>query len=152
MAAAWINLVATDLEDYLVAAQVSAMRTAALGDSQGDPFDKVMPDVVRDMRRKIESCPRNVLSATADSIPPELKKAACYLIIEALEGRLKLKVTEDQRKQIDKAEKQMERIADCKEVVTAPLDPEEHQGQQSGGVTVVNSTCREASRERLNGI
>lgn len=153
MAAAWIIVSAGDLEDYLVAAQLSALRSAALGDSQGDPFDKVMPDVAAEIRRMVESCSRNVLSATANAIPPELKKAACYLIIEALQVRIpSLKLSGDQKEQIKKAEEKLVRIAECKEVVTTPLDPEAHQAQQSGGITLANSTCREATREKMSGI
>lgn len=153
MGVAWIVIVVADLNDYLVGAQVEALRTAALAAGQADPFTKVMPDIAARMRLKIESCARNRLSATANAIPPETKWIAAYLILEAMQVRLPgLRLTEDQRNQIAEAKKQLDRIADCKDVVSEPLDPEESGAQQAGGITVVSSTTRTATREKMDGL
>lgn len=149
---AWITVVVADLNDYLVGAQMTALRTAALAGGQSDPFTHVSGDVVNRIRMKIQSCARNRLSATAGTIPPECKWIACYLIIEAMQLRLpSLKLTDDQRTQIGEAKKQLDRIADCKDVVSQ-ADDLAAEGQTSAGISLVNSTCREASRTKLNGI
>jgi len=120
----WITIAVTDLNDYLVAAQVNALRTAALASGQADPFTNVMRDVIAEVRFKIQSCPANKLSATAYTIPPELKKTACYLILESMQNRIPaLKLTEDQKGQVDRAVAQLNRIADCRDKITQPTDP-----------------------------
>jgi len=112
---AWLTISLTDLNDYLVGAQVTALNSSALAPGQTDRFTKVMTDMVNRIRAKIEGCPRNHISATPLTVPPELKWAACYLIIEAMQAGVPgLKLTDDQRNQIVKAGEQLTRIADCK--------------------------------------
>ena len=83
---AWITISLTDLNDYLVGAQVNALNSSALASGQSDRFTRVMTDMVNRIRTKIEGCPRNFISATALTVPPELKWVACYLIIEAMQA------------------------------------------------------------------
>src|SRR4051812_31509551 len=121
MATNWILIAVTDLNDYLVAAQVNALRTAALAGGQADPFTNVMHDMASRIRLKIESCRTNQVSATAYTVPPECKWIACYLIIEAMQTRLPgLKLTEEQKGQVDRAYKELNLIAKCDSVVTLP--------------------------------
>ncbi|MEW6306184.1 MAG: hypothetical protein AB1705_22185 [Verrucomicrobiota bacterium] len=149
----WITLTAEDLNDYLAAPQVSALRTAALAAGQGDPFDEIMPDVVSRERLKIESCARNRLSATPNSIPPELKWAACYLILEAMQLRIPtLRLTKDQQAQAMRAVDELNRVAACKDVVTAPDDPLEPSSQRGGQIEVVRKSKGLATRESLAGL
>ena len=42
----WTTLTLTDLEDYLLAPQIAALRTAALADGQDDPVARTIADVV----------------------------------------------------------------------------------------------------------
>lgn len=120
----WVTIAVSDLNDYLVAAQVTALRSAALASGQADPFANVMRDVVNEIRFKVQSCAANKLSATPLTIPPELKKFACYLILESMQGRIPaLKLTEDQKTQAERAVTQVNRVADCRDKVTQPDDP-----------------------------
>jgi hypothetical protein len=153
MATEWIVMTEEDLNDFLVGAQVNALRTAALATGQSDPFENIMPAIAQRIRLKIASCTRNRLSATPDSIPPELKWIAAYLIIEAMQGRIpSLRLSDDQKSQVSEARKQLDRIADCKDVVSEPVDPEESVAQQSGGISLVSSTERAATRTKMNGL
>jgi hypothetical protein len=151
---AWIVLTVDDLNDYLVGAQVEALRTAALAVGQADPFTNIMHAIAARIRLKIESCARNEISATANAIPPELKWIAAYLVLEAMQLRLpSLRLTDDQRTQISEAKKQLDRIADCKDVVSVPDDPlEPSDAQQAGGITLVSNTTRRATREKMDGL
>jgi hypothetical protein len=151
---AWLTISLTDLDDYLVGAQVAALNSAALAPGQSDRFTRVMTDMVNRVRAKIESCPRNHISATPLTIPPELKWAACYLIIEAMQAGVPgLKLTDDQRNQISRAADQLNRIADCKEVVSIPADPLVPADVQRGGqIKVVTSTTRIASRDQTRNL
>jgi hypothetical protein len=151
---AWTTIALTDLNDYLVGAQVTALNSCALASGQTDRFTRVMTDMVNRIRTKIEGCPRNYLSATALTVPPELKWVACYLIIEAMQAGVPgLKLTDDQRNQITKANDQLTRIADCKEVVSTPDDPLIPPDVQRGGQTqLVTSTRRVATRNQTRDL
>lgn len=150
----WITLSLADLNNYLVGAQVTALNTSALAAGQTDRFTSVMTDMVNRIRLKIEGCPRNHISATPLTIPPELKWAACYLIIEAMQAAVPgLKLTDDQRNQIAKANEQLLRIADGKEVVSTPPDPlVPPDVQRSGQTQLVTHSPRLASRHETRDL
>lgn len=154
MATNWILIAVTDLNDYLVGAQVSALRTAALAAGQADPFTNVMHDMASRIRLKIESCRTNLVSATAYTVPPECKWIACYLIIEAMQTRLPgLKLSDEQKGQIDRAYKELNLIAKCDSVVTMPTDPlEPTDAQQGGEIQIASSTTRQFTRGKLAGL
>jgi hypothetical protein len=151
---AWITIQLSDLNDYLVGAQVNALNSTALASGQSDRFTKIMTDMVNRLRAKIEGCPRNHISATPLTVPPELKWVACYLIIEAMQAGVPgLKLTDDQRNQIAKANDQLTRIADCKEVVSIPNDPLNPVDVQRGGqVQMVTHSRRIASRRQTRNL
>ena len=150
---AWITIAATDLNDYLVAAQVTALRTAALGSGQTDPFTRVMGDVVARIRAEIQACPRNRVSATALTIPEGLKSYACHLIIEAMQTRIpRFELSDSQKKQADEARSYLKRIAECKVPVEAPTDPVgEPTVQSGGGISVVSSPGLKSGRANMAG-
>lgn len=148
----WIAIAADDLNDYLVAAQVNALRTAALGVGQTDPFSRVMTDIIERIRFKIQSCSANQLSAAVNTIPPELKWVACYLIIEALQVRIPaLRLSEDQKTQVERAVAQLDRIAGCKDKVSQPDDAVQPD-VTSSPIEIVNKPTRSTTRETLDGI
>lgn len=151
---AWITVAASDLNTYLVSAQVSAIRTAATAPGQTDRFAEAMPTVINRIRKNIESCVRNKVSATPLTIPAELKWVACYLIIEELQAAIPgLKLTTDQQTKIKDAKDDLLRIAKCDLVVTAPDDPLNPDDAQRGGqVQVASKSCRRATRESLRGL
>jgi len=151
---AWLTIELSDLNDYLVGAQVTALNSAALANSQSDRFTNIMADMVNRIRTKIEGCPRNHISATPLTVPPELKWVACYLIIEAMQAAVPgLKLTEDQRNQIAKAGEQLTRVADCKEVVSLPDDPLTPVDVQRGGqAQLVSHTRRIATRRQTRDL
>jgi len=128
----WIVITAADLNDYLVGAQAAAVRTAAVAAGQADRFTKVMPDVAARIRNEIESCSRNRLESTSNSIPPELKTIACHLILEAMQAGIPgLALTEDQRTLIRDGRDYLKRISKCEIAVTAPSLPIEPPNTQS---------------------
>ena len=137
---AWLTISLADLNDYLVGAQVAALNSTALAAGQSARFTNIMTDMVNRIRVKIEGCPRNHVSATPLTVPPELKWAACYLIIEALQAGIPgLRLTDDQRNQIARANDQLTRVADGQEVVSIPSDPLTPVDVQRGGQTQLRS-------------
>lgn len=149
--AAWTTIAATDLNVYLVGAQVSAMQTAALAVGQSNPFTPAMQDRTNYIRARISK--RISISATAYSVPPELKTAACMLIIEAMQPRIKIPLTEDQKTAITRAYKDLDIAATDDFPVSTPDDPEEPDVQQAGGrVRIVSSRTRSATGSSMAGI
>lgn len=152
--ATWIVIDADDLNDYLVAAQVDAMQSAALAVGQTDPFGAVMPDVAARIRAEIQGCPRNRVSATANAIPPSLKSIACLLVIESMQARLVgLTLTEEQKTLIKDGRDYLKRISKCEVPIDEPADPLDPPGVQKGGyIEVVTSETRRTSRDKLSGL
>lgn len=143
MPVAWITIALTDLNNYLVGAQVSAVNTAALASGQSDRFTEVMQSVVNRIRNKIESCSSNRISETALTIPPSLKACACLLIIQGLQSSIpSLKLSEDQVRLIETYESDLTAIAKCELRVEDPEDPLEP------GNSTASSTPRFGTRTR----
>lgn len=119
----WITITVADVEQYLLAPQLSALRTAALGQTQGDPLPEIIAGVVEHVRAKIASCPRNRLDADLATIPPSLKAQACYTAIFRAQLRIPvLKMTEHQIKAYENAREDLNRIASCTDAVEQPTD------------------------------
>lgn len=159
----WIVITEDDLNDYLVGAQMDALKSAALAEGQDNPFDRVMPDIAARIRAEVRACVRNRVSNLANSIPPDLKAYACYLIIEAMQTRLSgagaLPLTDDQKTQASEARKYLRRIATCEVPIAQPTDPETTDDvQRAGSITVTDlkeSTTqkdRVTTRDKLRGL
>ena len=153
MPTAWVVIAQTDLNDYLVSAQVDALAAAALAPGQTNPFARVMPDVMARIRAAIAGCQRNRVSATANSVPPELKWAACLLTIEAMQTRVVgLVLTEEQKGMIRDAKDELKLIRECESVVVTPTDPVVPDVQRGGNIVVVTSSENEATPQQTSGL
>lgn len=153
MATAWIVLTEGDLDNYLVAAQAAAVKTAALGAGQTNTFDSVMPDVAKFIRYKISSCATASLSGTANSIPPELKWVGVMLLLEAVQGRIpSLKLSDDQKTRLGRAYSALDRVANCDDEVSTPEDPIVPDVQRASAVEVVRSTRRTRTVDSMRGL
>lgn len=130
---AWITITPEDLNAYQVAKVVAAARTKALASGQDDPFEEVMPNVVKQMRDDIKAWRSNVLSATPQSVPAGLKEQAIYLILERMIPRLMLELSDDLKTLIKDAKERMKLIAKGERDVDQPDDPEASQTLQSSG-------------------
>ncbi len=150
----WIQIEADDLNDYLAGFQVKALREKALASGQDDPLPEIITDVAGQIRLEIQGSGCNQLSRTAYALPPELKRHACALIIEAAQGRLPvLKLTDDQIRAADNARSYLRRVARGEVPVSGPEDPEETPSAQGGGgLDVVRSRPDRLTAERLRGL
>jgi hypothetical protein len=150
----WITLQATDLNDYLVGAQATAMRTAALAPGQADTFTAVMTDVVNRVRSEIRSNIRNLVSQTPLSIPPDLKSPTMALLVEAISLRIpQLKLSDDQKKAADNARSYLVRVARGEVVITMPPDPMVPDDQERGApITVIHADRRRYTHRQMRGL
>lgn len=150
----WIQITTADLEDYLVAAQLTALRERALGDSQDDPLPQIISDISARVRAEIASHPHNRLSSTPESIAPELKSAACYLIIESAQARIPyFGMTEEQIRQANDARSLLVRTARGEFALTVPSDPEENNTHATtGALSVERMRPNSLSGNQLKGL
>jgi hypothetical protein len=155
---AWVVLVIEDINARMAAPQVVALQSAALATSQVQPFTAVMPDVVRRVRQYIASNPRNRLSQTENSIPPELKGTTCWLILQEMAARLSIaiKLSDDQKEEIKRANDDLDKLRNIVApwlLISQPDDPEENpEIRLSGNATVLRSTTRKVTRESMAAI
>ena len=161
---AWVVIAESDLYSRMAGPQVDAIKTAAINDSQDDGaggstvFNQIMPDVVTRIRQFIGSNPRNQLSSTENSVPPEAKWMAVWLTLQEMMGRLSiaLELTSDQRKQIDKANEDLEKMRLFVPpwlLVSAPVDPETNPALKAGPyATVIQSDSRMMTRNSLKAL
>ena len=151
--ATWITIDADDLSDYSVAAKITALRSSALAVGQDDPFDRVMPDVAATIRGMISAGGQNLLSSTANSVPPEGKTHFCWLVIEALQARLPgLALKEEERRMIDRAWQWLRDVAKGDIGVSTPDDPITAAMQSGSGISVVTANDRQFTRDKLAGL
>jgi hypothetical protein len=154
----WVTIAADDLRDYTVAAKLTALRTAALGSGQSDPFANVMEDVINTIRVQIQSKYPNHVSETALSIPPEMKTHVCWLIIRAMQARLPgLNFTPAEEQMIEAAQEYVDRVARGIYTVSKADDPElPRDVQNNTGVERVtpttDTTIRPVTRTTLGGL
>lgn len=119
----WTPLTINDIEDYLAAPQLSALRTRGLGTEQSDPLVAVIADVTARVRAEIAAFSRNQLAADATLLPPELKSTAAALAIENAQGRVPvLKLTPDQVRAAERARTLLQRVARGEVAISAPVE------------------------------
>ena len=128
---AWVVVTVEDLYSRLVGAQMDALRNAALGSNQSgdDVFNAIMPDVVRRIRQYIASNPRNRLSSTDYSVPPECKWMTVWLVLQDMVGRLSIAIplNEDQKRQVQSANDDLDKLRTIQApwlAISNPVDPE----------------------------
>lgn len=149
MPTSWITLTAADLNAYLLAEQMDALREEALAPGQADPFTEIMPDVVRKIRQFIASNPENLVDAGELTLPPELKLDACYLIIAPMLGRLGMEMSKDQAAALERAHSTIIALREKKLVVSKPVTPVTPEVQGGTGADLVSAAPRQATARSL---
>ena len=119
----WISITTATLNEAKIAALIEACSTAALGDGQESRAPGIIQGVVDEIRRKVASCKSNRVDGDLTTIPKGLRDMAVDLIIARLKKAVEMDLTEDERKAIDRHQKNLDRIADCDDVVDQPDDP-----------------------------
>lgn len=146
----WLTLTAADLNAYMVAEQLDALRTEALAPGQADPFAEIAPDVVAKVRAYIASNPANQVDADPAKIPPELRGDVCYLILAPLLIRLGGSPTDAQQKQIEIAHTTLIALREKKLLVSQPANPIAPEVQGGSNVELASSTPRKATSRKLS--
>jgi len=118
----WIAITLDTLYEAKVAALVDACDSAALADGQDNRAAGIIQGVVDHVRRKVGSCQRNQLDSDLTKIPKGLRDIAVDLIIARLKISLEIDLTQDERDNVARRERDLNRVAECTDVVDKPDD------------------------------
>lgn len=147
----WIPVTVADLKDAKLAALVVALQEKALGAGQTDPTPRLTQAVVDRIRRKIASCVKNQLDADPTTIPIGLKTMAVDLIYAEMKGRLEEPLTNDEKDSIREHTQDLNRIAECKDVIEQPDNAIDAPVQATSGSPTITEGRREARNASRNG-
>jgi len=117
----WIAITKADLYNSKVAPLVDAGNTVSLGLGQTDRTTGIIADVTMEIRRKVARC--NLLDQDATKIPGGLKSLAVDIIFCRLKVALEMDLSEAERESLKARQREMDRIADGKDMVDPPDNP-----------------------------
>lgn len=109
----WTTITAADLNDTKMAPLMSALRTAALAEGQGDPVDALKVTCIDRVRRMISACRTNQVDADSAKIPQSLKALTCRMIVREAKSRLEIELTTSETEQWRVDEKELLAISRC---------------------------------------
>lgn len=148
----WVSITIDDIEDSKVAKLVTALRTRALADDQDDPTPELTQRVVDEVRRKIASNTSNRLDEDVTTVPKGLKSMVTELVYFKLKGRLNKSLTSDEKEDKRQYERELNRIAEGKDVVEQPDTPVEAEIESPAPSPSVGKRTKRYDRNSQDGI
>jgi hypothetical protein len=111
----WRAITDNDLFAGMNSNEITAVRTKALTDEQGDPVADVISQVTMEIRDAIRSCGDSKLSPDASLVPEASILHAVAIIRHRLATRFPgmLKMSEERAKEYDRANKYVDMVASC---------------------------------------
>jgi len=150
---AWITITQAHVENYVVAALVSAINEAALGDSQTDRFTTVQADVTAEIRMAVASDSSNVLDTDTTKIPQSLRSAGAWLIAGYMAQGLGIQLTDQQANELANARERILAVSRGDLTVEQPDTADETpDGQKGQGVSMVTPQDRVFTVSTMNGL
>ena len=116
----WIAITKDTLYEASVAKLIDAADSRALAAGQANRSAGIIQGVVDHVRRKVASCRRNQLDSDLTTIPKGLRDIAVDLIIARLKTALQQELNQDERENIARRERDLNRVANCEDVVDQP--------------------------------
>jgi hypothetical protein len=136
----WIAITIDTLYEAKIAALVDACDTAARKEGQPPRSPGIIQGVVDYVRRKVASCKTNQVDEDLTTIPKGLRDLAVDMIIARLKGAIEEPLTDAEQKVLDRHEANLNRIAECKDVVDQPDTPVEPEVQGGPAVQLLRPT------------
>ncbi len=133
----WIAITIDTLYEAKVAALIDACDSAALADGQVNRSAGIIQGVVDEIRRKVGSCPNNRVDADLTTVPKGCRDMAVDMIIARLKIAIEQELAADERTQLERHDRNLNRIAECKDVVDQPDTPVTPDVERGPGVTLV---------------
>lgn len=117
----WTAITKLDLYDAKAAALIDAADSVQLGQGQVNRTTQVITDVTLEFRSKVAKA--YTLDVDPTKIPNVLKQAAVDTIVARLKISLEQALTKDEQDRLAAIERQLNRIADGKDLVDQPDNP-----------------------------
>jgi len=150
---AWITLTQAHVENYVVAALVTAINSAALGDSQTDRFTLVQADVTAEIRMAVASNEGNILDSDATKIPQSLRSAGAWLIAGYMAQGLGIPLTDQQANELATARERILAVSRGDLTVEQPdTSDDSPDGQAGAGVAMITPQVRVFTVSTMNGL
>lgn len=149
---AWVTVTKAHVENYVVAALLSAIDEAALGDSQTDRFTTVQADVTAEIRVAVASNEKNILDEDATKIPQSLRSAASWLIAGYMAQGLGVELTEQQANELSEARGRIKAVEDGKAVEVPDVADTTLDAQSGSGVSMITGQDRVYTVSTMNGL
>lgn len=149
MSITWTTFTEDDLNRYINATQGNLMRTLVLATGQTDPLAESLADVVSMIRAAVASSPKGYTLGASGTIPADLKWVCGFLLVPALQARIPdLELTDDQKENVKRADRYLERIASG----AVKIDPEQQPEAGGSAVEVASKSTRKFTREKMDGL
>lgn len=116
----WIHITDEDLDTSKMAPLVSALRSVATAPGQEDPMIEFRKQAIKTVRRKVAACQTNRVDSNPDKVPDSLKDITINIIMRAAKNRLEIPLTEDERTQWNKDDRELDKVATCDMPVDEP--------------------------------
>lgn len=150
---AWITVTQAHVENYVVAALVSAINEAALGDSQTDRFTTVQSDVTAEVRMAVASNSENALDSDATKIPQSLRSSACWLIAGYMAQGLGVTLTDQQANELSNARERLLAVSRGDLTIEQPDAVDTTPDSQAGsGVSMITPQDRVYTVTSMQGL
>src|SRR4051794_34067989 len=127
----WVSISISTLYEAKVAALVDACDSSALAEGQSNRAAGLIQGVVDSVRLKVATCPSNRVDEDVTTVPRGLRDLTVDLIIAQLKKAIEMALTDDERKELDRHERRLNRIADCKEKIDTADTPVEAEVDRS---------------------
>jgi hypothetical protein len=121
----WTAITIDTLYEAKVAPLIDACDSAAKAVGQANRAAGIIQGVVDEIRRKVASCQVNRVDSDLTKIPKGLRDMAVDMIIGRLKTAIEEPLTDDERRNLDRHARNLDRIAECKDVVDQPDTPVE---------------------------
>jgi hypothetical protein len=131
--AGWVPITIETLYEAKVAALIDACSGSALGSGQADRAAGLIQGCVDKVRRKVASCANNRVDQDQTRVPAGLRDDTVKLVIAALKGAVEMELTEDERRELARIERDLNRVAAGEDVVDQPDTPVEPEVEATGG-------------------
>lgn len=148
----WIPITLETLREAKVAKVIDACSEKAKAQGQPDRAPGVIQGVVDTVRRKISSNASNRVDADPARIPKGLRDLAVDMIIARLKMAVGLELKEDERRTLDRAEADLNRIADGKDTIEQPDDAVLPEAEKKNPSPRISARPSHFGREAQSGL
>lgn len=149
---AWVTLTEAKFLQHCSGAEVTAIKSAALGSGQTEPLTDTLAKVVQEVRGYVSAHGQNVLGE-GSTIPAELETAALAIARFRSLNRLPIRslLTPTREQEYRDALTLLRDVAAGKFAVEQPTTPSD-QVTSGPAIEVASSTTRRATRDKLSGL